>query len=94
MPGWARPVVSFCLLVFALGDATEGSGMSLVPSSCIYVGFGCLFAPFVLLRLFDPVNSKGRKKRAFSNISTEKWLVLCLVCFNLYVAFCTHHISY
>ncbi|KAJ0601927.1 hypothetical protein HanIR_Chr03g0134191 [Helianthus annuus] len=39
---------------------------------CIYVGFGCLFAYFVLFSSFGPVNSKGRKKHAFSNISTKK----------------------
>ncbi|MFS8007346.1 hypothetical protein Hanom_Chr14g01259961 [Helianthus anomalus] len=50
-----------------------------IPSFCIYVGFGCLFAPFVLLSSFGPVNSKGGKKHAFSNISTKKWLVLCLI---------------
>ncbi|KAJ0456773.1 hypothetical protein HanIR_Chr15g0766241 [Helianthus annuus] len=40
--------------------------------------FGCIFVPFVLLSSFGPVNSKGRMKRAFSNISTKKGLVLCL----------------
>ncbi|MFS7924597.1 hypothetical protein Hanom_Chr03g00274501 [Helianthus anomalus] len=50
-----------------------------VPSLCIYVGFGCLFASFVRLSSFGPVNSKGTKKRDFSNISTKKWLVLCLI---------------
>ncbi|MFS8004489.1 hypothetical protein Hanom_Chr13g01226441 [Helianthus anomalus] len=39
---------------------------------CIYVGFGYLFAPFVLLSSFGPVNSKGRMKHAFSNISTKR----------------------
>ncbi|MFS7985575.1 hypothetical protein Hanom_Chr11g01000041 [Helianthus anomalus] len=50
----------------------RGWACHFIPSSCIYVGFGCLFAPFVLLSLFSPVNSKRRKKRAFSNISTKK----------------------
>ncbi|MFS7978421.1 hypothetical protein Hanom_Chr10g00915281 [Helianthus anomalus] len=42
----------------------------------IYVGFCCYFSPFVRLSSFDPVNLKGTKKQSFSNISTEKGLIL------------------
>ncbi|MFS7997803.1 hypothetical protein Hanom_Chr12g01146211 [Helianthus anomalus] len=74
MPGWARPngQVLFSCFYFFFGDDNEGRACHVIPSSCIYVGFGCLFVPFVLLCSFSPVNSKGRKKHAFSNISTKK----------------------
>ncbi|MFS7920062.1 hypothetical protein Hanom_Chr03g00219851 [Helianthus anomalus] len=51
---------------------SRGLACHVIHSSCIYVGSGCLFVPFVLLSSFSPVNSKGRKKHAFSNISTKK----------------------
>ncbi|MFS7896714.1 hypothetical protein Hanom_Chr00s005611g01729511 [Helianthus anomalus] len=38
----------------------------------IYTGFGCIFIPFVHLSSFNHVNSKGRQKQTFSNISTKK----------------------
>ncbi|KAJ0843382.1 hypothetical protein HanRHA438_Chr15g0690761 [Helianthus annuus] len=56
----------------------RGRACHVIPSSCIYVGFVCLFVSFVLLSSFSPVNSKERKKHVFSNISTKKRLVLCL----------------
>ncbi|KAJ0443260.1 hypothetical protein HanIR_Chr16g0818791 [Helianthus annuus] len=45
--------------------------------SCIYVKFSCVFVSFVILSSFNPENTKGRQKHTFSNISTEKGLVLC-----------------
>uniref|UniRef100_A0A251VFW4 Secreted protein n=1 Tax=Helianthus annuus TaxID=4232 RepID=A0A251VFW4_HELAN len=47
--------------------------------SCIYVRISCLFASFVNLSSFHPENTKGRQKHSFSNISTQKGLVLCLI---------------
>ncbi|KAJ0577421.1 hypothetical protein HanIR_Chr05g0235781 [Helianthus annuus] len=46
--------------------------------SCIYARISCLFASFVILSSFNPENAKGRQKHYFSNISTQKGLVLCL----------------
>ncbi|MFS7987415.1 hypothetical protein Hanom_Chr11g01022411 [Helianthus anomalus] len=43
-----------------------------IPSSCIYVGFGCLFVHFVLLNSFSPKNSKGRKKHAFPTLVLKR----------------------
>ncbi|MFS8024714.1 hypothetical protein Hanom_Chr16g01466631 [Helianthus anomalus] len=43
----------------------RGRACHVIPSSCIYICFGCLFVPFVLLSSFVPVNSKGRKKKRF-----------------------------
>ncbi|MFS7911180.1 hypothetical protein Hanom_Chr02g00115021 [Helianthus anomalus] len=47
--------------------------------SCIYVRVRCNFVPFVQLCSFNPENTKGRQKHIFSNISTKKRLVLCLI---------------
>ncbi|MFS8015692.1 hypothetical protein Hanom_Chr15g01359661 [Helianthus anomalus] len=50
----------------------SGRAYHVIPSSFIYDGFGGLFVPFVLLSSFSPINSKGRKKHAFFNISTKR----------------------
>ncbi|KAJ0621880.1 hypothetical protein HanIR_Chr01g0013751 [Helianthus annuus] len=59
------------LLVFALGDAVEESGM---PRFFLFFVFmldlAAFFASFVHLSSFNPENTKGRQKHTFSNIST------------------------
>ncbi|KAJ0480053.1 hypothetical protein HanIR_Chr13g0627091 [Helianthus annuus] len=57
----------------------RGRAIHLCSFSCIYVRFSCLFASFVNLSSFNPENTKGRQKHSFSNISTQKGLVLCLI---------------
>ncbi|KAJ0566770.1 hypothetical protein HanIR_Chr06g0277321 [Helianthus annuus] len=58
---------------------SRGRACHVYSFSCIYVRFCCIFVPFVYLSSFGPENTKGRQKHTFSNISTKKWLVLCLI---------------
>ncbi|MFS7993839.1 hypothetical protein Hanom_Chr12g01098801 [Helianthus anomalus] len=60
---------SVSVSLFLLWGCYRGVGhVTFILSICIYIGFGCLFAHFVLLCSLGLVNSKGRKKHAFSNI--------------------------
>ncbi|MFS7976702.1 hypothetical protein Hanom_Chr10g00895531 [Helianthus anomalus] len=67
-------------LCFLLGKMlSRGRACHVYSFSCIYVRFCCIFVPFIQLRSFSPENTKGRQKHTFSDISTKKGLVLCLI---------------
>ncbi|MFS7980785.1 hypothetical protein Hanom_Chr10g00943291 [Helianthus anomalus] len=73
MSGLARPRGQFLFSCFCLGRCCRMvRHFTLFLLLVIKLVFGSLFVPFVILSPFGPVNSKGRKKHAFSNISTKK----------------------
>ena len=76
---WTRGVFRLCFFSFALGGAVEGPGNPLLFLFLYFmVELVVFFASFVILSSFNPENAKGRQKHYFSNISTQKGLVLCL----------------